>query len=141
VPKDKEYKGKRTDLRCPLCSSPMVLQDAKFGPFYRCGAYPRCLEKVGADKDSGAPLGMPVKKTTQEIRTQAQEMFDLFWKYHDSRADRECAKNTAILWLVAAAGFPEFDGSVRRLDVNACRQVIALCGKRLQKERKLAKKK
>ena len=37
-----EAKKTQTDLKCPLCGSPMELRQGKFGRFYGCSRYPQC---------------------------------------------------------------------------------------------------
>jgi len=37
-----EAKKTETDLKCPLCGSPMELREGRFGRFYGCTRYPEC---------------------------------------------------------------------------------------------------
>ena len=41
----------RTDEKCPLCLSPMLLRESRFGKYLSCSRFPKCKGKIPLDKD------------------------------------------------------------------------------------------
>src|SRR5690606_34433020 len=56
-----EKHEKISDVKCPECDSEMVRRDGKFGPFYSCSNYPRCIGKMKI------PFGKKCSKCSSEL--------------------------------------------------------------------------
>jgi len=41
----------KTDEKCPLCLSPMVQRESRFGKYLSCSRFPKCKGKVPLDKE------------------------------------------------------------------------------------------
>ena len=41
----------KTDEKCPLCLSPMVMRESRFGKYLSCSRFPKCKGKQPLDKD------------------------------------------------------------------------------------------
>ncbi|MEI7530065.1 MAG: DNA topoisomerase, partial [Elusimicrobiota bacterium] len=41
----------KTDEKCPLCLSPMVQRESRFGKYLSCSRFPKCKGKMPLDKD------------------------------------------------------------------------------------------
>lgn len=83
----------RTKEKCPLCLSPMVMRESKYGKYLSCSRFPKCKGKIPLDKDGNkheyfAPI------TTEKV------------------CDK-CGKNKMLLrksargYFLACSGFPK----------------------------------
>ena len=64
---------------CPICHSPMVLRNSKYGKFWGCSQWPTCNATHGAHPN-GTPLGIPGDDATKKVRIDAHKKFDGWWK-------------------------------------------------------------
>ena len=83
----------KTDEKCPLCLSPMVQRESRFGKYLSCSRFPKCKGKVPLDKEGNKQeYFSPIK--TEKICTK-------------------CNKNAMLLrksargYFLACSGFPK----------------------------------
>lgn len=52
----------KTEVKCPLCLSPMLLRESRFGKYLSCSRFPKCKGKMNLDKE-GNPRAVfaPIK--------------------------------------------------------------------------------
>ncbi len=83
----------KTDEKCPLCLSPMVQRESRFGKYLSCSRFPKCKGKVPLDKEGNKQdYFVPIK--TEKICVK-------------------CNKNAMLLrksargYFLACSGFPK----------------------------------
>ncbi len=83
----------KTNEKCPLCLSPMVQRESRFGKYLSCSRFPKCKGKIPLDKDGNKQeYFAPIK--TDKICTK-------------------CNKNAMLLrksargYFLACSGFPK----------------------------------
>lgn len=105
------------DLKCPECQSPMVLRPSKYGPFYGCLEYPKCLSAHGCHPN-GAPLGVPATKEVKEARMRAHAWFDQLWK------TGAMSRSAAYRWMQTALGLSKDAAHIGSFDHATCNKLI-----------------
>lgn len=91
----------------------MVLRPSKYGPFYGCLEYPKCLVSHGCHSN-GVPLGTPATKAVREARIRAHALFDQLWK------TGTMSRKEAYKWMQKALGLPKTDAHIGRFDLVTC---------------------
>ncbi|MDQ7772141.1 MAG: type I DNA topoisomerase [Elusimicrobiales bacterium] len=83
----------KTNEKCPLCLSPMVQRESRFGKYLSCSRFPKCKGKIPLDKDGNKQeYFAPIK--TEKICSK-------------------CGKNAMLLrksargYFLACSGFPK----------------------------------
>lgn len=124
---NKAPKGPVVAPVCPYCGSTSTLQDSaviygrSYGPSWICPNYPECDSYVGCHPHTNIPLGRMANKELRRAKNAAHAAFDPLWKRgHMSRGE-------AYRWISDQMGFQVHVGE---LDVDQCRQVVALCSER-----------
>ncbi len=95
---EKEMKRSRpnvvkTNEKCPLCLSPMVMRESRFGKYLSCSRFPKCKGKIPLDKDGNKQEYFAPVKT--------------------GKTCSKCGKNEMLLrksargYFLACSGFPK----------------------------------
>lgn len=105
------------DIACAECGSPMVLRASKYGPFYGCLEYPKCLAAHGCHRN-GAPLGTPATKEVKEARMRAHAWFDPLWE------TGAMSRSEAYRWMQTALGLSKDDAHIGSFDLETCNRLI-----------------
>ncbi|HAT73050.1 MAG TPA: type I DNA topoisomerase [Elusimicrobia bacterium] len=83
----------KTDEKCPLCLSPMVQRESRFGKYLSCSRFPKCKGKVPLDKEGNKQ--------------------DYFAPIKTEKICVKCNKNAMLLrksargYFLACSGFPK----------------------------------
>ncbi|PIU18392.1 MAG: type I DNA topoisomerase [Elusimicrobia bacterium CG08_land_8_20_14_0_20_59_10] len=83
----------KTDEKCPLCLSPMVQRESRFGKYLSCSRFPKCKGKMPLDKDGNKQ--------------------DYFAPIKTGKICDKCTKNAMLLrksargYFLACSGFPK----------------------------------
>ena len=83
----------KTDEKCPLCLSPMVQRESRFGKYLSCSRFPKCKGKVPLDKEGNKQ--------------------DYFAPIKTEKTCVKCNKNAMLLrksargYFLACSGFPK----------------------------------
>lgn len=83
----------KTDEKCPLCLSPMVMRESRFGKYLSCSRFPKCKGKIPLDREGNKQVVFP-PITTDRVCTK-------------------CNKNKLLLrksargYFLACSGFPK----------------------------------
>ncbi|OIN99098.1 MAG: type I DNA topoisomerase [Elusimicrobia bacterium CG_4_10_14_0_2_um_filter_56_8] len=83
----------KTDEKCPLCLSPMVQRESRFGKYLSCSRFPKCKGKVPLDKEGNK------QEYFSPIKTE--------------KTCTKCNKNAMLLrksargYFLACSGFPK----------------------------------
>ncbi|MBI4351256.1 MAG: type I DNA topoisomerase [Elusimicrobia bacterium] len=83
----------KTDEKCPLCLSPMVQRESRFGKYLSCSRFPKCKGKVPLDKEGNKQ--------------------DYFAPIKTEKTCAKCNKNAMLLrksargYFLACSGFPK----------------------------------
>lgn len=83
----------KTDEKCPLCLSPMVQRESRFGKYLSCSRFPKCKGKVPLDKEGNK------QEYFSPIKTE--------------KTCAKCNKNAMLLrksargYFLACSGFPK----------------------------------
>ncbi|HOW88805.1 MAG TPA: type I DNA topoisomerase [Elusimicrobiales bacterium] len=82
----------KTDEKCPLCLSPLVLRESRFGKYLSCSRFPKCKGKIPLDRDGNK--------------------INVFKPIPTERICAKCGKNKMLLrksargYFLACSGFP-----------------------------------
>jgi len=117
-----EAKGKRTDLKCGECQSPMVLRDSRRGLFYGCSKYPKCTGTHGAHPD-GSPLGVPGDFNTKAWRRVTHSLFDRLWKIETDGKEKK-RQGRAYGWLQNVMGLSQDEAHIGGFSAAQCEKVV-----------------
>jgi DNA topoisomerase-1 len=83
----------KTDEKCPLCLSPMVQRESRFGKYLSCSRFPKCKGKVPLDKEGNKQ--------------------EYFAPIKTGKTCSKCGKNEMLLrksargYFLACSGFPK----------------------------------
>lgn len=119
-PREVLLQGKKLfeyDIACPECGGPMALRPSKFGIFYGCLAYPKCVSAHGAHP-SGAPMGVPTNKAGKDARIRAHAAFDTLWNTGTMR------RKEAYKWMQMALGLSKEQAHIGNFDIPTCERLI-----------------
>lgn len=117
-----EAPGRRSDLKCGDCSSPMVLRDSRRGLFYGCSKYPSCTGTHGAHPD-GSPLGTPGDFNTKSWRRVTHSLFDRMWDTEEAGNPKK-RKGRAYGWLKGVMGYEDKEAHIGDFSAAQCEKVI-----------------
>lgn len=118
---------------CPYCGElPRVVYwrdelypyRRNFGKVWIC---PGCKARVGCHKRGTEPLGRLADYELRRAKNAAHRAFDPIWQEH-----RLMTRSRAYAWLAAELGVDE--AHIGWLDVEGCRQVVALARRRTAQE-------
>ncbi len=82
----------KTDEKCPLCLSPLVLRESRFGKYLSCSRFPKCKGKIPLDRDGNK--------------------MNVFKPIPTEKVCAKCGKNKMLLrksargYFLACSGFP-----------------------------------
>ena len=126
--KDKDFPKEVFDLKCPECESTMVLRKySKYGPFYGCSTYPKCLASHGTHPD-GAPLGIPADRITKRARIEAHKVFDQLWKDNGPMTRKD-----AYSWLRRQMKMTKEECHIGKFDEESCNKIIDFVAEELKR--------
>ncbi|MCL2099049.1 MAG: type I DNA topoisomerase [Oscillospiraceae bacterium] len=54
IKKEEQPQPQKTDLKCELCGSEIVIRQGRYGNFYACSNYPKCKHTKPIDAETGA---------------------------------------------------------------------------------------
>ncbi len=83
----------KTNEKCPLCLSPMVMRESRFGKYLSCSRFPKCKGKIPLDRDGNKQEYFAPVKT--------------------GKTCSKCGKNEMLLrksargYFLACSGFPK----------------------------------
>ena len=83
----------KTDEKCPLCLSPLVLRESRFGKYLSCSRFPKCKGKIPLDRDGNK--------------------MEVFKPIPTEKVCAKCNKNKMLLrksargYFLACSGFPK----------------------------------
>ena len=87
---------------------------------------PDCQAWVGVHKGTDRPLGRLADAELRRWKRIAHMNFDRIW-----RNNRRMSRKKAYEWLSSQMGLPAEETHIGMFDVGRCKEVIALCKKRL----------
>lgn len=115
---------------CDYCGKPAQFVDSasvyhghSYGMVYYC---PDCQAWVGVHKGTDRPLGRLADAELRRWKRIAHMNFDRIW-----RNNRRMSRKKAYEWLSSQMGLPAEETHIGMFDVGRCKEVIALCKKRL----------
>ena len=115
---------------CDYCGKPAQFVDSalvyhghSYGRVYYC---PDCQAWVGVHKGTDRPLGRLADAELRRWKRIAHMNFDRIW-----RNNRRMSRKKAYEWLSSQMGLPAEETHIGMFDVGRCKEVIALCKKRL----------
>lgn len=118
---------------CRYCGGKITLTDARtiYGnavhrlglegeKIYLCQ---NCNARVGCHKGTARPLGNVANEVLRLKRMETHQIFDAFWK------ERGMTRSSAYQWLAEQMHLPEREAHIGSFEMDACQQVISLCGR------------
>lgn len=116
---------------CDYCGKParytdssIVYQGRSYGMIYYCHD---CHAWVGVHKGTDKPLGRLANAELRHWKQGAHAAFDRIW-----RNNRGLTRRGAYRWLAEQMGLPEDKAHIGMFNVEQCKQVIALCKKKME---------
>lgn len=120
---------------CPVCESAAVLhmdsalfyRGVDYGPLWVCPTCPDAY--VGCHKGTKHALGTPAGKGLRAARIEAHAAFDPLWKRKIARDgySKNQARKAGYLWLAEQMGIDVNDCHISHMNIEQCRQVVAIC--------------
>lgn len=83
----------KTDEKCPLCLSPMVMRESRYGKYLSCSRFPKCKGKTPLDKD-GNKVDVFKPIPTEKICTKCN-------------TNKMLLRKSARGFFLACSGFPK----------------------------------
>lgn len=118
-------------ISCDYCGKPARLVDSaivyegrSYGPIWFCKD---CQAWVGCHRGTDKPLGRLANAELRHWKRGAHAVFDSLW-----RGKTRYTRRKAYQWLAGEMGLPEEKTHIGMFDVDQCKQVIAICKKRLE---------
>ena len=112
-----------SDLKCPHCSSPMVLRTGTLSnKFFSCTRWPDCRGSHAAHPD-GKPTGVPANEKTKAARRKGHEVFE------QHRMRHNLTKNACYRKLARAMRISRKECHFGLFDLEQCERAIAILAK------------
>lgn len=114
------------ELTCPECGKKMMLRRGKFGWFYGCLAWPKCLCTHGAHQQSKLPLGTPCDTETRRARIQAHRSIDVLWKGRNGDGKGIMSRDQVYAYLARKMGIRRGKCHIGDFDLEQCREAARI---------------